>query len=386
MSQTNTTIKKRRSNGMGTTYKIKGTNSYKTVIRSQGRLVMGTAKTAQESRAKARSRLAELPAFESGKVVRQVDLTVGQFIAKWLEEEHSRTIASSTLLRYQGLLKYHIDPAIGQIPLQHLSKGDIEVVLRAMEVGGQSPRSRQQAQALLSGALSAAVKNKLISSNPAKEVAKIALTKKPITPLTGEEVKKLLKNSVGTFMCARLHIALLLGLRQGEALGLSIEDLDFESSTLSVSKQVEKIDGTVVRRPLKTSASVRPLVIPAKSLEVLKDHLKIIEKMKSDAGVTWKENGLLFPNDHGEPLNAKVDYNRWLKALKNAGIKRRSLHNARHTAGTLLYNSNVGIETIRRILGHSSVLMTSNTYVHNSEKPLRAAAGEIDEFLGTQGV
>jgi len=80
MSQASTTSKKRRSNGSGTTYKIKGTNSYKTVIRSQGRLVMGTAKTAQESRAKARARLVELPAFESGKVVRQIDLTVGQFI------------------------------------------------------------------------------------------------------------------------------------------------------------------------------------------------------------------------------------------------------------------------------------------------------------------
>jgi len=250
-----------------------------------------------------------------------------------------------------------------------------------MEVGGQSPRSRQQAQALLSGALSTAVKNKLILSNPAKEVSKITLNKKTITPLTGDEVKTLLHNSMGTFMCARLHIALLLGLRQGEALGLSIDDIDFESSTLSVYKQVEKINGAVVHRPLKTSTSMRSLVIPARSLDVLRDHLKIIENMKNTAGVAWKENGLFFPNGHGEPLNSKVDYNRWLKALKKAGIKRRSLHNARHTAGTLLYNSNIGIETIRRILGHSSVLMTSNTYVHNSEKPLRAAAREIDTFL-----
>jgi integrase len=85
-------------------------------------------------------------------------------------------------------------------------------------------------------------------------------------------------------------------------------------------------------------------------------------------------------------LEASVDYSRWHNVLDQCGLTRRSLHNARHTAGTLLYENNVGIETIRRILGHSSVLITSNTYVHNAEKPLREAATTIDSFLSDKEV
>jgi hypothetical protein len=106
--------------------------------------------------------------------------------------------------------------------------------------------------------------------------------------------------------------------------------------------------------------------------------------MKDEKGDGWEENDLVFPNASGKPLEASVDYSRWHLVLDKCGIARRSLHNARHTAGTLLYENNVGIETIRRILGHSSVLITSNTYVHNAEKPLREAATTIDSFLSDE--
>jgi integrase len=61
------------------------------------------------------------------------------------------------------------------------------------------------------------------------------------------------------------------------------------------------------------------------------------------------------------------------------------LHNARHTAGTLLYANDVGIETIRRVLGHSSVGLTSRTYVHNAEKPLRHAAERMNNIYKKGG-
>jgi integrase len=80
-----------------------------------------------------------------------------------------------------------------------------------------------------------------------------------------------------------------------------------------------------------------------------------------------------------------LDYQRWQAALDSCGIPRRSLHNARHTAGTLLYANDVGIETIRRVLGHSSVGLTSRTYVHNAEKPLRQAAESMNNIYKKNG-
>ena len=131
---------------------------------------------------------------------------------------------------------------------------------------------------------------------------------------------------------------------------------------------------------------MRTIALATATIEVLKNHKQIIETMMQEKGSGWEDNDLVFPSAFGKPLEASVDYSRWHTVLDQCGLTRRSLHNARHTAGTLLYENNVGIETIRRILGHSSVLLTSNTYVHNAEKPLREAATTIDSFLSIKDV
>ena len=113
----------------------------------------------------------------------------------------------------------------------------------------------------------------------------------------------------------------------------------------------------------------------------LEAHRLIVKQMAHQAGKSWNEMNLVFPNKYGEPVQSKWDYQLWINVLARCEIPRRSLHNARHTAGTLLYSSGADIETIRRILGHSSIALTSRTYVHTAEQPLRKAAMELDNYL-----
>ena len=376
--------KTRKANGQGSTYKIKGTNSYRTVYRSQGRVVTATAKDRQTSRALAKAKLNQLPMSQNNNLVRSTTLTLGEFLDRWLNIEHKQTIAHTTWRRYESLARMWIIPALGGVTLRSLDRRDIKTFLAAMANAGQSPRSRQQARALLCVALNAAMDLNLIGNNPAKEVPNISLNKKPITPLTSSEVKLALASVAGTFMEARLHLAMLCGLRQGEALGTRWSDIDFDKGLLTVSNQIQTINGVKTFVKLKTSSSMRTIALASGTIEVLKNHKAIVNSMKDEKGDGWEENDLVFPNASGKPLEASVDYSRWHLVLDKCGIARRSLHNARHTAGTLLYENNVGIETIRRILGHSSVLITSNTYVHNAEKPLREAATTIDSFLSDE--
>jgi integrase len=373
--------KNRKANGHGYTYKIKGGNSYRTVIRVNGHIVTGTAKTQQESRRKAKEKVQELPFAARSKSLRRETITLKSFLSNWLEHEHKAEIEATTWRRYESLARTWIYPALGEIQLRLLTRSEIKKFLSNMKAAGQSPRSQQQARALLCVAFNSAVEHGLIATNPAREVSQIPLEKKPITPLTEEEVRKLLAQAKGTYMEARLHIAVIGGLRQGEALGLRWSNLNENTGMLTIDKQIQKIDGDHVFVDLKTSASVRSIALPSETRLALAKHRVIIEEMKSAAGKDWSENDLIFPNSTGNPLDSKVDYKRWHAALDAASITRRSLHNARHTAGTLLYANNVGIETIRRILGHSSVLITSNTYVHNAVKPLQDAARTIDSFL-----
>ncbi len=370
----------RKANGQGHTYKVG--NSYRTVIRCGDHTITAMAATAQDSRKKAKLKLESMPNILAKRsALPSARLTIGAFLRTWLEEEHKHNIAHSTYKRYRALLVHHINPAIDGIELQKVGSTDISTVLTKMRESGQSPRSQQQARALLSVALGEAENRGYIALNPVKKVRIPVNRVKEIHPLGIEDVKRLLETYKGTYMSARLHIALLCGLRQGEALGLRWQDIDFESGLLEVRNQVQKIDGKLQLTGLKTDRSRRCVALTSGSLESLSLHREIVESMKKTCGEAWQENDFVFPHLDGTAHPATLDYNAWKRCLHLCGIKTRRLHDARHTAATLMYAQGVGIEVISRALGHSSSAITSKLYVHSAIKPQVEAANLMSEAL-----
>ena len=370
----------RRSNGQGHTYKVG--NSYRTVIHCNGHVVTAMAGSLQESRRRAKEKLEKIP---QGKVSNNAlplsKMTLGKFLLDWLENEHQHRIAHSTYKRYRALAIHHIYPVIGQIQIRKVLPTDITSVLSQMREQGQSPRSQQQARALLSVALGEAENKGYISLNPVKKVRIPINRVKEMHPLGIEDVKRLLETYKGTYMSARLHVALLAGLRQGEALGLRWTDIDFDAATLEVRNQVQKIDGRLQLTGLKTDRSRRLIALTGGSLESLKQHREIVESLKGVCGDSWQENDLVFPHTDGTFHPAILDYNAWKRCLRLCGIKQRRLHDARHTAATLMYAQGVGIEVISRALGHSSSAITSKLYVHSAMQPQNAAAHLLGELI-----
>lgn len=374
-----TNSRKRKANYQGHTYKVG--NSWRTVIRAQGKTISANASTQQESRKRAKEKLAEMPELKISGLAVESPITIGDFLATWLREEHAHQVAQSTLTRYQGLSERYIAPIIGNEKLRQVNKRHVLDVLLYMAAKNQSPRSQQQARALLSVAFGAAVDRGYLAHNPVKLTKNVALDRKPISPLTQQEVRALLNLAEGTFQHARFHVALLLGLRQGEALGLRWADINLEDCTLRIHSQIQKINGKRSFTDLKTESSHRTIMFGDATCRALVTHRQIVDTMRISAGEHWHELDLVFPNRSGEPIQSKWDYQRWIVSLEKCGISKRSLHNARHTAGTLLYSSGADIETIRRILGHSSIALTSRTYVHTAEEPLRKAAASLEGFL-----
>ena len=370
----------RKANGQGHTYKVG--NSYRTVIRCGDHSITAMAATAQDSRKKAKLKLESMPNILAKRsALPSARLTIGAFLLSWLEDEHKHNIAHSTYKRYRALLVHHIEPVIGNLELQKTTPSDITKVISSMREAGQSPRSQQQARALLSVGLGEAENKGYIALNPVKKV-RIPVNKgREIEPLAIEEVKRLLETYEGTYMSARLHIALLAGLRQGEALGLRWQDIDFDSATLEVRNQVQKIDGRLQLTGLKTDRSRRFIALTGGSVESLKQHRQIIENMRLACGDSWQENDLVFPHIDGTYHPAILDYNAWKRCLRLCGVKQRRLHDARHTAATLMYAQGVGIEVISRALGHSSSAITSKLYVHSALKPLQDAALLLNESI-----
>ena len=370
----------RKANGQGHTYKVG--NSYRTAIRRGDHVVTATGPTAQESRKRAKTKLESLPNLGGrSNGLPKSKLELREFLSNWLEDEHKHHIAHSTFKRYQSLSNFHINPTIGSIELRKLTASHINLMITVMREKGQSPRSQQQARALLSVALQDAERKEYILINPVKKVRIPINRVKEIDPLGIEDVKRLLETYSGSFMSARLHIALLGGLRQGEALGLRWQDIDLNSGILEVRNQIQKIEGRLQLTGLKTDRSRRSVALTAASLEALKKHQEIVQKMSKSCGSSWQENDLVFPYFDGTPHPATPDYNNWKRCLRLCGIKSRRLHDARHTAATLMYAQGVGIEVISRALGHSSSAITSKLYVHSAIKPQVEAANMVNAAL-----
>ena len=369
----------RRSNGQGHTYKVG--NSYRTVIHCEGHVITAMAGTAQESRKRAKEKLELIPNILSKNSLPVARMQFGEYLINWLEEEHKHNIAHSTYKRYLALVKFHINPILGGIELQKLSSGDITKMLGVMREAGQSPRSQQQARALLSVALRDAEYKGYILVNPVTRVRNPQGKRLEISPLTIEEVKRLLKTYSGTYLGGRLHIALICGLRQGEALGLTWNEVDLEARTIKVHRQVQIINGVQVFTDLKTEKSSRLIALTEETTAALRGHLGLIEQLKQRAEASWMEKNLVFPNGFGCFRSPKTDYAEWKKALKLCGIASKRLHDARHTAATLMYSQGVGIEVISRALGHSSSAITSKLYVHSALKPQVEAANLVNKAL-----
>jgi len=370
--------KTRASNGKGHTYK--NGNSYRTVIKQKGVVVTASAKSVQESRRLAREKLQKKMNASLTQPVTSEKLRLKEFLFDWLENEHQHNIAHSTYRRYHSLARCFIAPILGDEYLTAINPLKIGKMLSVMRSEGQSARSMQQARALLSICLDHAESVELIQSNPVRKVKNPQVKPKPVSPLTIEEVKRLLETYKGTFMGARLHVALVCGLRQGEALGLTWSDIDLENGLIHLNRQAQRVGSETKFVPLKTVRSQRTVVLAEESVH----SLRILRNLQTSHRLVIgpkDENELVFPGSDGSFKSSQEDYRDWQKALKLCGIPSKRLHDARHTAATLMYSQGVGIETISRALGHSSSAITSRLYVHSAEGPLREAAEMLNQLF-----
>jgi integrase len=370
----------KKANGQGYTFKVG--SSFRTVIKHNGYVVTAMARTAQDSRQLAKAKLAQLPSIKRSQDSENLEkIQLANYLLEWLDNEHKHNIAHSTYKRYRSLSVNHINPLIGNYQIGKLTPKIITWLLSQMRNSGQSVRSLQQARALLSIALGEAENLGFIQSNPVRKVKNPQGAERQISPLTLEEVKRLLKTYEGTYLSARLHMALICGLRQGEALGLCWKDVDLETGLIQIRTQIQIIDGKQAFSSLKTERSRRNLVLTESTRKALITHKSLIEEMFIKSDGNWQDWDLVFPRNNGTPRSAQTDYDDWQKALKLCGVAPKRLHDARHTAATLMYSQGIGIETISRSLGHSSSAITSRLYVHSAEEPLRNASQLMNLIL-----
>jgi integrase len=182
----------------------------------------------------------------------------------------------------------------------------------------------------------------------------------------------------GNRLEALYSVALALGLRRGEALGLRWEDVDLEAGTLRVQVALQRRKDSKTLVEPKTEQSRRTLPLPSVLVVALKAHRTRQLEERLAAGPKWRDHGLVFPSTVGTPMEPRNLTRQFKAVLQRAGLPDIRFHDLRHTAASLLVAQGVHPRVVMEILGHSQISLTMNTYTHVLPEAQREATALMD--------
>jgi integrase len=275
-------------------------------------------------------------------------------------------------------------PTLGRAELVELSPQQVQEMLNQKFHDGLSAKTVQSIRGVLRTALNEAMRWDLLGRNVAALARPPRSQPKPISPFTPDQARRLLTAARNDRLGALYAVALAMGLRQGEALGLTWDRVDFDNGLIRVERQLQRRDGGLQLVDLKTRQSVRTLPMPHSIAENLKQHRAGQGKERDLAGKRWRETGLVFTTTIGTGLDGPNVTKGFQRLLRSAGLERRRFHDLRHSCATLLLIQNVQPRVVMEILGHSQISLTMNTYSHVLPGLKRDAAATMEEILGRQ--
>ena len=305
--------------------------------------------------------------------------TVGAFLHRWLDVKQGQ-VRERTQKRYEQIVRAHLLPSLGRIRLARLAPQDVVACLRRVQASGTACMARG-ARDVLRTALNLALRWELVSRNVAALTDAPRHRPRPIEPLTPGQASVLLAAVAGHRLEGLITVAVGLGLRQGEALGLRWEDVDLEAGVLSVRQTLERAGPQPRFGEPKTERSRRTIRLPGVVATALRRHRTRQLEERLAAGERWRESGLVFTTSIGTPVHRARLHRKFKQILRTAGLPDIRYHDLRHTAATLLLVQEVDPRTIMETLGHSRISMTMDTYAHVMPALQLRAAAKMDEIL-----
>ncbi len=296
-------------------------------------------------------------------------MKVAELLEKWLEEKVKIECEKTTLYGYSNIVHKHLTQSkIGKIKVQSLKKIDIHNYYHELQEKGLSKNTVRKHYAVLKQALDFAQSIEIIYRNVAAEV-------KPPEPddhqvgktYTPEQVGRLLELVRGTKLDVAVHLAVGLGLRREEIMGLKWEKIDWQNRLVHIV-EVRTAAGanegkSIVKAP-KTRKSRRTLYLFDAVYEALLRNKAWQDQQKELLGSLFEDSGYVVVRFDGKPYRVNSMSDHFLDFLKKHDLPHIRFHDLRHTCASLMHYGGVGIKEISGILGHSNLSTTSEIYTH----------------------
>jgi integrase len=316
--------------------------------------------------------------------------TVAEWCAIWLDT-FATNLKPNIKEDYQGVVKRYIESVpLGRRRLDKLTPADVQAWVNdlAKQVAPQTVRN---AHARLHKALEVAMRNNYVVRNVASHTELPSVPKPEIQPLNVVQALALLAVVEGHRWGALYRLAINLGMREGELLGLTWPAIDFERGTIRIFQQLRRVKikdhpagvRGFVLQTTKTKAGERTLKLDDDLLDVLRNHQAQQAEERTALGEQWKDpwGTLVFTSETGAPIHASCLLDHLRSTLKAAGLASIRFHDLRHTAATLMLADGVPLVIVSKILGHSSPAVTAQIYAHALDESKADAIAGLSQKL-----
>jgi len=308
--------------------------------------------------------------------------TVEEFLGRWLEDSVKPSVRPLTYEQYRQHVKLYLAPLLGRHQLAKLAPQHVRAFIKRKLADGLSPRTVQLSLVILRRALGQAVKDGLVGRNVAKLADPPRWKRPEIKPWEPAEAARFLDAIRTERLEAAYLLALSLGLRRGEVLGLRWSDVDLEGKTVTISQALARVGGKLEFIEPKSRQSRRTVPIHDGLVAALRNHRRRQFEERLAAGSRWHDGGLVFTTGIGTPLEPRALNEDFERVVMAAGLRRIRLHDLRHSCATFLLAQGVHPRVVMELLGHSQISLTMETYSHVLPDAMREAIGRMEALLG----
>jgi integrase len=313
--------------------------------------------------------------------------TLRQFVEeRWLPHIRTR-VRARTAERYEQLLRIHVLPKLGQMPLGKVRSPHIQSVVDAVTTHGRAPRTALHVHRLLHALFRQAVKWGVVAVNPTEGAEPPRAELPQLTVPTPPQLARLIEVATGTVWEIPVLLAATLGTRRSETLGVRWANVDLSRGTIGIRQGLQwQPDGNGGKRlaflDVKTQRSRREVALAPFVIERLRHHKQQQTARRLLCGPAWQDHDLVADRGDGGPMDPDAFGRAFKRLAKAAGLPPTvRLHDLRHGVATALLAGGVHPAVTSAVLGHTSPAFTMKTYQHVVDGMTRQAADVMQRAI-----